>query len=299
MEKKYKSSIKKLKMFNKKILIKFLIIQFLGILYFNTNKVLGIVPFYKLPTKEFFKKNGSALGRNAYQLIYFGQFKEGLRLAKLAISINPKDENLWVVLAEAQISNKLYDEGLESIKEGKNINPKMGELYFAESSIYLQQKKNKAAKNSLSKGLQFLPENTTAIFQLGNIFLLEKNYEKALENYNEAIKIKSDFWQAINNKGLIYFEINQNLLALENFNKAIKINRNAETLLALAAAIQIKNPQKSILLAKEALQKNPNYVSFKYRKEQLWGENLQQATKILFTKEELQKDIELAKLYKN
>ena len=53
------------------------------------------------------------------------------------------------------------------------------------------------------------------------------------------------------------------------------------------------------LLVKEALQKNPNYASFAFRKEQLWGEKLQRATEKLLKLEELKKDISNANLYKN
>ena len=51
----------------------------------------------------------------------------------------------------------------------------------------------------------------------------------------------------------------------------------------------------SLLLAKQALNKDPNYVDFDYRKEQLWGEKLQISTENLFKNQKLQKDIKIAK----
>jgi len=48
-------------------------------------------------------------------------------------------------------------------------------------------------------------------------------------------------------------------------------------------------------LAKKALNKNPNYVNYDYRKEQLWGEKLQTSTELLLQNDELQKDVILAK----
>ena len=59
--------------------------------------------------KKFLKnlqKQSSYIGKNAYQLLYFGQYKDSLNLAKLAVKINAKDEKLWLILAEAQIANK-------------------------------------------------------------------------------------------------------------------------------------------------------------------------------------------------
>ena len=50
-----------------------------------------------------------------------------------------------------------------------------------------------------------------------------------------------------------------------------------------------------IQLAKKALAKDPKYVNYDYRKEQLWGEKLQTSTEILLQNEQLKKDVILAK----
>jgi len=286
-------------MFKNFLIFKILVFQLIGISVFQMKKLHALIPFYNLPSKKFLKENGKQIGKNAYQLLYFGQFKEGLALAELAISLNPEDENLWALLAEAQISNKLFNQALLSIEKGKLINPLMSELYFAEGSIFLSQNKKEKAKKSLKEGLEIQPKNVNALFQYGNIFLMEKNYQKALFNYNKIIEIKADFWQAINNKGLIYFEQDEMLLAIDNFSKAVNIKKNAESMLALGVALKNTDRKKSILLVKKALQINPNYVSLKFRDEQLWGKKLQKATEELFKIEELKKDISIANLYKN
>tara|TARA_B100000212_G_scaffold222517_1_gene168700 strand:+ start:427 stop:1287 length:861 start_codon:yes stop_codon:yes gene_type:complete len=286
-------------MFKKLLIFKIIFLNLIGLSLFEVKKLRAFIPYYNLPSKTFLNQNGSEIGKNAYQLLYFGQFKEGLALAKLAISLNPEDVNLWVLLAEAQINNKLFNDALLSIKKGKLINPLMSELYFAEGSIFISQNKQQKAKKSLEKGLEIQPKNTAALFQYGNLFLLEKNYKKALSEYNKIIEIKANFWPAINNKGLIYFEKDEILLAINNFTKAIEIEKNAESMLALGVSLKNTNKAKSIMLVKEALQKNPNYVSFAYREEQLWGEKLQKATEELFKIEELKKDISIANLNKN
>ena len=286
-------------MFKKFLILKLLFLQFILLSNFQVKKTNAFVPYYDLPSKQFLNKKGSEIGKNAYQLLYFGQLKQGLALAKLAISLDPENEKLWALLAEAQINNKLFDDALLSIKKGKSINPLISELYFAESSIYISQNKNQKAKKSLKKGLEIQPKNANALFQYGNIFLMEKNYEKALLKYTKIIEFKENFWQAINNKGLIYFERDEIVLAIDNFEKAIKIFRNAESMLALGVSLKDINRQKSISLVKEALKKNPNYVSFEFRADQLWGEKLQKATQDLFKIKELKKDISIANLYKN
>ena len=124
---------------------------------------------------------------------------------------------------------------------------------------------------------------------------METNYSEAIKLFDKSVKIKPNFWQAINNQGLAYFEKNNINLSIKLFEKAISIEDNAEPLLGLASCLRIKNINLALELAKKALIKNPNYVNYDYRKEQLWGEKLQISTEILLKHDQLQTDVILAK----
>jgi len=124
---------------------------------------------------------------------------------------------------------------------------------------------------------------------------MEKNYLEAIKLFDKSIKIKPNFWQAINNKGLAYFEKNNINLSIKLFEKAISIQKNAEPLLGLASCLRMKDLKLAIQLTKKALSKDPRYVNFDYRKEQLWGEKLQSSTEILLRNEQLKEDVLLAK----
>ena len=279
----------------KKSILKIIFFSIISSHIFISESLKAVIPYYYFPETKSLQKEGLSIGKQAYQLLYFGQIKDSLNLAKLAIKINNTNETLWTILAETQIANKLYDDALVSLKNAQKINPKMGEIYFAKSTIYLKQSKIKKAKNSLLSGIKILPKNFKAIFQLGNIYLMEKNYEKAIKEFDKAIKIKKDFWQAINNKGLAYFELDKIDLSIISFKKAIYLEENAEPLLALASCLKNKDINKAIFFAKKALNKEPNYVDFDYRKEQLWGEKLQISTEKLFENPQLKKEILIAK----
>ena len=280
-----------LKRFLKKIIFIFLISFYL----FTIEKVQSLVPYYYFPTFKNLQNESLSIGKNAYQLLYFGQYEQSLNLAKLAVKINKTNEQLWLILSEAQIANKLYKDALTSLNEAQNINSKISEIYFTKSNIYLKISQLKKAKNALETGLKIEPNNHKAIFQLGNIYLIEKNYSKAINLFDKSIDIKSDFWQAINNKGLAYFEKNNINRSITLFEKAISIENNAEPLLALASCLRMKDIKLAIQLAKKALNKDPNYVNYDFRKEQLWGEKLQISTKILLQNEQLKQDVVLAK----
>ena len=296
VEKKHKSNFRKsineyMKKFSKKIIFIF----FISFYFFKIEQVRSVVPYYYFPTIKNLQKESLSIGKNAYQLLYFGQYEQSLNLAKLAVKINKKNEKLWLILAEAQIAKKQYKKGLNSLNKAQKINPNISEIYFAKSNIYFQISQLNNAKTALEAVLKIEPNNHKALFQLGNILLMEKNYLGAIKLFDKSVKIQPNFWQAINNKGLAYFEKNNIELSTKLFEQAISIEDNAEPLLGLASCLRMKDIKLALKLAKKALIKNPNYVNYEYRKEQLWGEKLQTSTEILLQNDQLQKDVILAK----
>jgi len=274
---------------------KIICLSLISLYFFKVEQVLSLVPYYYFPTIKNLQKESLYIGKNAYQLLYFGQFEQSLNLAKLAIKINETDEKLWLILAEIQIANEEYKNALNSLNKAEQINSNISEIYFAKSNIFLKISQQTKAKIALEKGIKIEPNNHKAIFQLGNILLMEKNYLGAIKLFDKSLKIKPDFWQAINNKGLAYFEKNNINLSIKLFESAISIQENAEPLLGLASCIRIYDIKLAIQLAKKALAKDPKYVKYDYRKEQLWGEKLQASTEILLQNEQLKKDVMLAK----
>ena len=280
-----------MKKFLKKIIYIFLIFFY----FLQVEQLQAIVPYYFFPTIKNLQKETLSIGKNAYQLLYFGQYEDSLNLAKLAVKINAKDEKLWLILSETQVANKLYKKALTSLNKAQDINPNISEIYFAKGNIYLKISQLQNAKKAFETGIKLEPKNHRAIFQLGNILLMEKNYSAAIKLFDKSVAIKPDFWQAINNKGLAYFEKNNLNLSIKLFEKAISIEKNAEPLLGLASCLRIKDIKLALQLAKKALTKNPNYVNYEYRKEQLWGGKLQSSTEMLLQRKELKEDVILAK----
>ena len=279
----------------KKIFKKILCLFLISFCFLKIEQVKSLVPYYYLPTIRNLQKESLSIGKNAYQLLYLGQYEQSLNLAKLAVKINKTNEKLWLILAESQIANNLYKQALHSINKAQKLNSNISEIYFAKSNIYLNLSQLKNAKTALESGLKIEPNNHKAIFQLGNIFLMEKNYSEAIKLFDKAVNIKPDFWQAINNQGLAYFEKNNINLSIKLFEKAISIEENAEPILGLASCLRKKDIKLALKLAKQALTKDPNYVNYDYRKEQLWGEKLQTSTEILLQNNQLQRVVILAK----
>ena len=279
----------------KKFFQKIICATLISFYFFEVEQVKSVVPYYYLPKIENLQKRSLSIGKSAYELLYFGQYEQSLNLAKLAVKIDKTNEKLWLILAETQVANKLHKQALNSLNQAEILNSDISEIYFIKSNIYLKISQLKNAKTALENGLKIEPNNYKAIFQLGNISLMEKNYSEAIKLFDKSVKIKPDFWQAINNKGLAYFEKDNQNLSIHFFKKAISIEENAEPLLGLASCLKTKNIKLALQLTKKALSKNPNYVNYDYRKEQLWGEKLQASTEFLLQNEQLKQDVSLAK----
>ena len=132
----------------KKFFKKTIWISLLCFYFFQIELVRAIVPYYYLPTIKNLQKQSLYIGKNAYQLLYFGQYKDSLNLAKVAVKINSKDEKLWLILAEAQIANKEYKKALNSLKKAEQINSNISEVYFAKSNVYLKISQQKTIYKS-------------------------------------------------------------------------------------------------------------------------------------------------------
>ena len=78
----------------KKFLKKILLITLMSFCFLNVKQVRSLVPYYYFPTTKNLEKESLSIGKNAYQLLYFGQYEQSLNLAKLAVRINKKDETL-------------------------------------------------------------------------------------------------------------------------------------------------------------------------------------------------------------
>ena len=106
----------------KRFLKQIIWISLISFYFFQIENVRAIVPYYYFPTTKNLQKQSLYISKNAYQLLYIGQYEDSLNLAKLAVKINSKDERLWLILAEAQIANKKYKNALNSLDKAEQIN---------------------------------------------------------------------------------------------------------------------------------------------------------------------------------
>ena len=92
-------------------------------------QVKSVVPYYYFPTIKNLKQESLSIGKNAYQLLYFGQYKESLNLANLAIKINKTDEKQWLILLKLKYKQTIQ-ERFKVYNKVEKINSDISEIYL-------------------------------------------------------------------------------------------------------------------------------------------------------------------------
>ena len=262
----------------------------------NASPVRALTPYVYTPSAQELEGAGVGIGRTAAQLLRLGQPEEAARLAALAVRLQPNDERLWSVLAEAQLRSDQLKAAAGSLAKAKALKPGKAGLWFAEASIALRDERPDDAVSLLDEGLRLDPKNPGAYFDLGNARVMQSDLRKALKAFEQATAIKPSFWEALNNQALVLFELGNTPEAIKRWRSVLSIKRNAEPMLALAAALNKQTPgdAESIELARKALAEDPNYVLPGHQENQLWGSKLRQATDVLLSQPSLQGVVERA-----
>ena len=256
----------------------------------------AVVPYVYLPSSEELTGSAIGIGRTAAQLLQMGQPKQAAKLAALAVRLDPQDERLWSVLAEAQLRNDDLEEASQSLARAKDLNPDKAGLWFAQGALALRDERPEEALPLIQRGLELDPKIPAAYFDLGNAHIMLDDLSSALDSFEQATNLKPDFWEALNNQALVLYEMGNADEAIRRWRAVLKLENNAEPMLALAAALHQKGDDSDvpITMAREALNQEPNYVLTPHQIEQLWGVKIRQAAARLLALPEMASSVERA-----
>ena len=105
----------------KKFLKKIIFFSLISFYFLQVKQVQSLIPYYYFPGDKHLQKESFSIGKSAYQLLYFGQYKQSLNLAKFAVKIDKTNEKLWLILAETQLANELYEQALNSLNKAQKL----------------------------------------------------------------------------------------------------------------------------------------------------------------------------------
>ena len=257
----------------------------------------AVIPYVYVPTSEELTGSAVGIGRTAAQLLQMGQPKQAAKLAALAVRLDPQDERLWSVLAEAQLRSDDLDQASQSLARAKDLNPNKPGLWFAQAALALRNQQPEDAIPLIQRGLELDPKNASAYFDLGNARIMLDDLSSALISFEQATNLKPTFWEALNNQALVLYEMGNRDEAIRRWRRVLEIENNPEPMLALASALfqQGGRREEAITLAREALAKDPNYVLPPHQEEQLWGFRIRGAAAQLLDEDELADSVERAR----
>jgi tetratricopeptide (TPR) repeat protein len=256
----------------------------------------ALVPYVAVPEARNLEGAGLGIAQAAARLLRIGQADDAARLAALTVQLIPNDPRGWVLLAEAQLRSNQDKAAGVSLAKARELDPRNAGIIFAQGSLALKDSRPAEAAELISQGLKLDSKNAGAYFDLGNAYLLMGKSADALGAFERASGLRRDFWEAINNQALVLYEQKNDGEAIKRWRRVLAIKPAAEPCLALAAAMNAKQPGnlESLQLAAKALAEEPNYVLESWQKEQLWGSRLRSDAAKLFREPTLKADVDRA-----
>jgi tetratricopeptide (TPR) repeat protein len=256
----------------------------------------ALVPYVAIPEARNLEGAGLGIAQAAARLLRIGQADDAARLAALTVQLIPNDPRGWVLLAEAQLRSNQDKAAGVSLAKARELDPRNAGIIFAQGSLALKDSRPSEAAELISQGLKLDGKNAGAYFDLGNAYLLMGKPGDALGAFERASGLRRDFWEAINNQALVLYEQKKDGEAIKRWRQVLAIKSAAEPSLALATALNVKQPgnAESLQLAAKALAEEPNYVLDSWQKEQLWGVRLRADTAKLLADPTLKADVDRA-----
>jgi tetratricopeptide (TPR) repeat protein len=256
----------------------------------------ALVPYVAVPSATNLEGSGLGIAQAAARLLRLGQAEDAARLAALTVQLMPADPRGWVLLAEAQLRSNQDEQAALALAKARELDPDNAGILFAQGSLALKASQPDQAAQLIREGLRLDSSNAGAYFDLGNAFILMGRSREALAAFERASGLRNGFWEAINNQALVLYEQQNDSAAIQRWRQVLSIKPAAEPSLALAAALNQRQPGngESLELAARALAAEPNYVLESYQKEQLWGQRLRGVTTRLLADPSLRADVERA-----
>lgn len=240
------------------------------------------------------QEDGESLARDAAQLAQFQQYDEALARAQLAAQLLPSDPDILALLGSLylQASDPQPSKAIEALGRAKTLQPDNALVMFTLGNAYFSQEQFLQAAQSIESGLALEPTNANALFDLGNAYYKLSQFDQAIVQYEKAVANDAKFWPAVNNIGLVMYEAGNVNEAIAQWQKAIDIAETDQTEPQLAIAVAQYSQGIQTIASSDtaiaALERDPRYADIDFLKENLWGEQLIQATEQFFSTPPLQ-----------
>ncbi|HXB11764.1 MAG TPA: tetratricopeptide repeat protein [Bacteroidia bacterium] len=178
------------------------------------------------------------------------------------ISLDPKNTDALLRLAELYFYVKKYPEAFDYVNRTLKVNKYLGKAYFLKGMIYLETKDTVKAISSMQTAVEQDTKYYDAYIQLGLLFTRKGN-PLALDYFNDAINLRPNQIEAYYDKGMFY-QLGQDYdNAIKTYREILQIDSTYKYVLYNLGFIYFTyNPdyKQSIVYFDKAIRKDSNYT---------------------------------------
>ena len=140
-----------------------------------------------------------------------------------AVTINPRQHDVWSNLANAQLALGRLEDALISYNQAIALKPEHVGGYINRANAHHALLNYPASLVDAECAIRLQPDNAVAHNLHGNALLGLKRYEEALASYDAAIKLKPDFADAFNNRANALRYMQRLDQALASYNQSLSL----------------------------------------------------------------------------
>ncbi|MGA2180386.1 MAG: tetratricopeptide repeat protein [Verrucomicrobiota bacterium] len=190
-----------------------------------------------------------------------GRLDEAAEYYHRALEANPSfaeaHNNLGILLAK----QGRITEAIEHYQKAIELNPNRAEMYNNLGNLLAIRGRPAEAIGQFQKALEMEPDNAKAHYNLANIFIVQGRWDEAIEHYQRALKQMPDSIHAHYQLGLALQYRGKFAAAIAQFQKVLELDprhvtaqNNLAWLLATCPDNSLRNGQKAVELAQQAVQ---------------------------------------------
>jgi tetratricopeptide (TPR) repeat protein len=145
-----------------------------------------------------------------------GMYDNAIEAAKMAIQVEPKYANAFVILGRVYSAKKQYDEGISALKRAIELDPNYAAAYEELGKAYFGKRQYNDAVSYYKKAIEVGPKVVDRYISLADLYRKMGNFGDAINTLKKALEI------APNNVRL-YSELTNSYMAAGRFDDAIQV----------------------------------------------------------------------------
>lgn len=160
-------------------------------------------------------KSSYLLGQRSLRKARNADFDSALNDAKAALSRNPNDPELLLLVGKLYAAKKQPQTAITFYRRALTQTPDNEEIYNILAREYLSMNNRSGATAALQSCLSRNPESLSCLYYLGSIYIEGKQYDQALKYYKILADLNPDNTKVLETIVDIYVQRNQNAQAID------------------------------------------------------------------------------------